>query len=80
MLARPAREFAGAFKLTVARSFLRLCSETSMIHSGGIASIFQMRVDDGCDVLADLPQCSRSPALAGVKLSTDALTGNPPAG
>ncbi|KLC27198.1 hypothetical protein TB9_18295 [Xanthomonas perforans] len=74
MLARPAREFAGAFKLPIARSLLRLCSKTAMIDTGRVAGIFQMRIDDRCDVFADLPQRSRAAALAGVELSAGALT------
>ncbi|TBW97035.1 hypothetical protein TP49_10815 [Xanthomonas citri pv. aurantifolii] len=74
MLARPACEFAGAFKLPIARGFVCLCSETAMIHTSRVAGIFQVRIDDRCDVFADLPQCSRSSALSRIKLSTSAVT------
>ncbi|KGU38957.1 hypothetical protein NY97_20755 [Xanthomonas citri pv. fuscans] len=74
MLAGPAREFTSAFKLSIARGLLRLCSETAVIHTSRVAGIFQVRIDNRCDVFADLPQRSRSSALSGVKLSAGALT------
>ncbi|KOR45012.1 hypothetical protein ADT25_09425 [Xanthomonas oryzae] len=74
MLTRPAREFASAFKLSIARGFLGLCSETSMIDTSHVAGIFQMRIDDRSNVFADLSQCSRAAALASVELSAGALS------
>ncbi|OAX85902.1 hypothetical protein A7D16_04885 [Xanthomonas nasturtii] len=74
MLARPAREFAGAFKLPIARGLLRLCSETAMIDTSRVAGIFQVCIDDGSNVFADLSQRSCAAALACIKLSTGALS------
>ncbi|OQP76383.1 hypothetical protein IB69_010810 [Xanthomonas citri] len=74
MLAGPAREFTSAFKLSIARGLLRLCSETAMIHTSRVAGIFQMRIDNRCDVFADLPQRSCATALSRIKLSAGALT------
>ncbi|OOX21162.1 hypothetical protein Xcaj_21415 [Xanthomonas axonopodis pv. cajani] len=74
MLARPAREFAGAFKFSIARGFVCLCSETAMIYPSRGARIFQVRIDDGCNVLTDLPQRSCAAALSRIKLSAGALT------
>ncbi|WP_327197909.1 hypothetical protein [Xanthomonas campestris] len=73
MLARPAREFAGAFKLSITRGFVCLCSETAMIHPSRVARIFQVRIDDHRDVFADLPQRSRAAALSRIKLRAGAL-------
>ncbi|OHX22285.1 hypothetical protein BHL63_09640 [Xanthomonas alfalfae] len=74
MLARPTSKFAGAFKLPIARGLLRLCSETSMIHPSRITGIFQVRIDDHSDVLADLSQRSCAAALSRIELSAGALT------
>ncbi|WP_456360041.1 hypothetical protein [Xanthomonas arboricola] len=74
MLARPAREFAGAFKLPIARGFLGLCSATAMIDTGAVTRIFQVCIDNGSNVLADLSQRSRATALSRIKLSAGALT------
>ncbi|CCG39435.1 hypothetical protein [Xanthomonas citri] len=73
MLARPTREFAGAFKLSIARGFVCLCSEAAMIYLSRIARIFQVRIDDHRDVFADLPQRSCAAALSRIKLSAGAL-------
>nr|WP_232099328.1 hypothetical protein [Xanthomonas euroxanthea] len=73
MLAGPAREFTSAFKLSIARGLLRLCSETAVIHTSRVAGIFQVRIDDRCDVFADLSQCSCAAALSCIKLSAGAL-------
>ncbi|WP_029996143.1 hypothetical protein [Xanthomonas citri] len=73
MLARPTSEFAGAFKLPIAGGLLCLCSETAMIYPSRGARIFQVRIDDHCNVFADLPQRSCAAALSRIKLSAGAL-------
>ncbi|MDO0860865.1 hypothetical protein VDR86_20160 [Xanthomonas campestris pv. campestris] len=73
MLARPAREFAGAFKLSIARGFVCLCSETAMIYPSRGARILQVRIDDHSNVFANLPQRSCAAALSRIKLSAGAL-------
>ncbi|MEA9605763.1 MULTISPECIES: hypothetical protein [Xanthomonas] len=73
MLAGLAREFAGAFKLSITRGFVCLCSETAMIYPSRVVRIFQVRIDDHCNVFADLPQRSCAAALSRIKLSAGAL-------
>ncbi|MFA1824470.1 hypothetical protein ABFU56_14320 [Xanthomonas campestris pv. campestris] len=73
MLAWPAREFAGAFKLSVTHGFVCLCSETAMIYPSRGARILQVRIDDHSNVFADLPQRSCAAALSRIKLSAGAL-------